>query len=108
MFSSNKHHPLYTCWKSLRSRCNNPNNKNFKDYGGRGITVCEQWDDFIVFTNDMGPKPTPKHSIDRINNDGPYSPDNCRWSTKKEQCLNQRMRKDANLDSWWRKNKSLK
>ena len=98
-------HPLYYRWKSMRNRCNNPNNKWYADYGGRGITICPEWNDFYAYAEDMGLPPFPNASIDRIDNDGPYSPENCRWATKQEQVLNQRLRKDADLDSWWRKNK---
>ena len=96
-------HPLYGIWKGMRNRCTNPKNKAYPGYGGRGISVCEAWDDFDQFCQDMGDRPSPTHSIDRIDNDKGYSPDNCRWATPAEQCVNKRLRKDANLDSWWRK-----
>lgn len=78
-------------WYAMRQRCSNPNYKDFKHYGGRGIYVCDRWkDSFENFISDMGPRPSPKHSVERLNNDGPYSPDNCAWATQKEQTRNQR------------------
>lgn len=72
----------------------NPNNHAYKDYGGRGITVCARWlDNFPNFVEDVGERPTILHSLDRIDNDGNYTPDNCRWATKKEQAANRRARK---------------
>jgi hypothetical protein len=81
----------YRTWHNLKCRCLNPNNKDFPQYGGRGITVCERWvNSFEAFLEDMGHAPTKEHSIDRKNGDGPYSPENCRWATKKEQVLNRK------------------
>lgn len=81
----------YTTWKSMRQRCNNPNDPNFMNYGGRGITICERWQEsFKSFLMDMGHRPSNRHSLDRVDNDGQYSPDNCRWATRKQQRRNRR------------------
>jgi hypothetical protein len=86
----------YVAWRSMLDRCNNSKNKRYKDYGGRGITVCYRWlsknNGFINFLNDMGECPK-GYSIDRINNDiliNGYSPNNCRWTTRKENNRNKR------------------
>lgn len=85
--------PTYNSWISINQRCSNFNANNYKDYGGRGIAVCSRWtnkrDGFINFLEDMGRCP-PGGSIDRINNNGNYCPENCKWSTTKEQSRNRR------------------
>lgn len=79
----------YRIWVHLRSRCQNPNDDAFKNYGAKGVSVCDRWEGeygFINFLSDMGKKPSPKHSLDRFpNNKGNYEPSNCRWATMKEQ-----------------------
>lgn len=77
--------PEYMAWNSMISRCSNPRHQGFHNYGGRGIRVCDRWRSFSVFLADMGTRPSPQHSIDRINNDGNYEPANCRWATGSEQ-----------------------
>jgi hypothetical protein len=80
----------YHAWERMRFRCLNENDPQFKDYGGRGIKICSRWDDFNLFLEDIGKAPTKGHSIDRIDNDGGYNPDNCGWSTRLEQSRNSR------------------
>ena len=84
--------PEYRTWCEMLGRCNNPNHWGYPDYGGRGIKVCLRWSEsFSNFLADMGPKPSPKHSIDRYpNREGNYEPNNCRWATAKEQVRNRR------------------
>lgn len=80
----------YNTWQGMLARCTNPSSEYFNDYGGRGIYVCDKWLTFENFLADMGPAPTEKHSIDRRDNGGPYTPDNCQWVTKTEQARNKR------------------
>lgn len=79
----------YVAWKQMRSRCHNKRNKAWANYGGRGIKICEAWADFDVFRRDVGPAPA-GHSLDRIDVNGDYTPQNCRWATAKAQCRNKR------------------
>ena len=84
----------YSTWQSMKDRCLNINGKDYKNYMGRGIKICNRWkNSFVNFYNDMGPAPTVKHQIDRIDNDGPYCKDNCMWSTPKENSINKRSSK---------------
>ena len=80
----------FMCWKGMLKRCSNKNNKDFKHYGGRGIRVCNRWKKFENFYADMGPRPSKKHTIERIKNGRGYWPSNCKWSTMKEQLGNTR------------------
>lgn len=85
---------IYTAWVSMKTRCSNPKCDRFANYGGRGIKVCERWNDFRNFLTDMGEKPSPKHSLDRIDTNGDYTPENCRWATMEQQYSN---RTDSHL-----------
>lgn len=85
-------HPMYGIWAGMCDRCQNPQHPKYADYGGRGIRVCKRWtgpNGFVNFVTDMGPRP-PGLEIDRRNNNGNYTPGNCRWVTRREQCSNKR------------------
>ena len=85
----------YKAWISMNQRCYNPGSNNYKYYGARGIKVCKKWRyNYLVFLADMGRKPSPLYSLDRINNNGNYTPANCRWATAAEQVHNRR--------KWWK------
>ncbi len=82
--------PIYEVWAKMKKRCFNPSHKSYNDYGGRGITVCDRWMSFENFYNDMGDKPKGK-SLERIDNDGDYTPFNCKWASREEQQRNKRI-----------------
>jgi hypothetical protein len=83
--------PEYTCWRNIKARCLNQRHPAYADYGGRGIAVCPAWrDSFKVFLADVGSRPSAAHSLDRIDNDRGYEPENCRWVTIDVQARNKR------------------
>jgi hypothetical protein len=87
--------PEYICWQNMKSRCLNPKNPQYEDWGGRGIKVCKRWrNSFPHFLSDMGRKPHQDLTIERINNEGNYEPGNCKWASREEQNKNKRPRKD--------------
>ena len=85
----NEDHRLYSTWKSMKTRCNNPNAKSYHRYGGRGIDICPEWQgSFTKFVEDMYPTYQEGLTLDRVNNDLGYSPENCQWATRKQQMNN--------------------
>lgn len=81
----------YSSWESMKQRCNNPKNKHFKNYGGRGIKVCEDWNSFDKFLLDIGNKPGKQYSLDRLDVNGNYCKENCQWSNRYTQDRNRRI-----------------
>lgn len=91
--------PEFEIWTGMQTRCLNKNAHGFTNYGDRGISICQRWmDSFENFLADMGPRPSPTHSIERIDNDGNYEPSNCRWATDKEQANNKRNNVKVTID----------
>lgn len=85
----------YSAWINMRQRCSRDSGPDYPNYKGRGISVCPEWESFARFLSDMGPRPSPSHSIERVNNDLGYSKENCVWATKQVQSKNQRIRRDS-------------
>lgn len=92
--------PEYKAWTGMKQRCNNPKEERYEHYGGRGIKVCSRWNDFKAFYDDMGERPSTKHSLDRIDNDGDYEPSNCRWATLKQQASNRQELRASNTSGY--------
>lgn len=105
----------YRAWFSMKARCSNPSNTSYKNYGGRGVSVCDRWfNSFENFVQDMGLKPSSLYTLDRIRNNGNYEPKNCRWSTKTEQANNTRRNRNISIGgktktlAMWCKGQGLK
>lgn len=100
--SGNSAHPLYSTWAGVKQRTSDPNTVGYPNYGGRGIKMCDRWlgpYGFDNFLKDMGERP-PNYTLDRIDNDGDYSPENCRWATGHQQCANRRNNNEIVGVSW--------
>lgn len=99
---TNDQHPLYRSWINMRQRCYNPKNTSYQNYGARGIRVCARWNDFKLFMQDMGTKPGPFFTVERVDNDGDYEPFNCVWATPMQQSKNKRPRGPTKPRKSWR------
>lgn len=101
-------HPLYKIWNGMKRRCYDRESKSYKYYGGRGITVCDKWlNSFSSFIFDVGQRPSDQHQLDRIDNDGNYERENCRWSTPSENAYNRSNSYGWEIDQEkWRKSMS--
>ncbi len=106
------YHPLYDTWRGMIRRCTNPSSSQYSDWGGRGIEVCARWlgdDGLANFIADMGPRPSDRHSLERLDNDGNYEPLNCVWIPLAQQRVNQRKRiHNATFDGLKAENKELR
>lgn len=92
--------PEHRAWRKARDRCCNPSDRNYPDYGGRGLSMCQEWrDSFLAFYHHIGPRPSPDHSLDRIDNDRGYEPGNVRWATRAQQARNRRATLLSPLDA---------
>lgn len=89
-FVGGKERPEHYIWRSMIARCTNPKSASYAYYGARGIKVCKRWEQYEQFFTDMGVRPSPSHSLERIDTDRDYHPDNCRWATRSEQQKNKR------------------
>jgi hypothetical protein len=99
--SATRASPEYRAWCNIKARCLNPGNKDYPTYGGRGITVYARWrDSYQAFLADVGRRPSPRHSVDRIDVNGNYEPGNVRWATRKEQANNRRTTRSPSPIVW--------
>lgn len=89
--------PEYKVWRCMRNRCNDPNATSYENYGGRGVRVCAEWDDYAAFLAALGPRPSAAHTLDRINPNGNYEPGNCRWVTRDIQQFNRRAKSSSGV-----------